>query len=94
MAKGRTDPVRQRARFARLAYQRDRFALEARSPGAFTGVAGTAVLGTQLALQDYRPGTFHPRSMPPDITECLTSTALPENFAMLRRTWAGCASVR
>ena len=37
----------------RLAYQRDRFAREARSPAAFTGVAGTAVLGTRLALQDY-----------------------------------------
>ena len=38
----------------RLAYQRDRFMLEARSPAAFTGVAGTAVLGTRLALQDYQ----------------------------------------
>jgi tellurite resistance protein TehA-like permease len=37
----------------RLAYQRDRFVREARSPAAFTGVAGTAVLGTRLALQDF-----------------------------------------
>ncbi len=37
----------------RLAYQRDRFAREASSPAAFTGVAGTAVLGTRLAIQDY-----------------------------------------
>jgi hypothetical protein len=37
----------------RLAYQRDRFAREACSPAAFTGVAGTAVLGTRLALQNY-----------------------------------------
>ena len=37
----------------RLAYQRDRFAREACSPGAFTGVAGTAVLGTRLAIEDY-----------------------------------------
>ncbi len=37
----------------RLAYQRDRFEREASSPAAFTGVAGTAVLGTRLALQDY-----------------------------------------
>ena len=37
----------------RLAYQRDRFAREAISPAAFTGVAGTAVLGTRLAIQDY-----------------------------------------
>jgi hypothetical protein len=37
----------------RLAYRRDRFAYEASSPAAFTGVAGTAVLGTRLALQDY-----------------------------------------
>ena len=36
----------------RLAYQRDRFEREASSPAAFTGVAGTAVLGTRLALQD------------------------------------------
>ena len=36
----------------RLAHQRDRFAREASSPGAFTGVAGTAVLGTRLAM-DY-----------------------------------------
>jgi len=38
----------------RLAYQHDRFVLEASSPAAFTGVAGTAVLGTRLAMQDYR----------------------------------------
>jgi len=38
---------------ARLAYQRDRFAREASSPASFTGVAGTAVLGTRLAMQDY-----------------------------------------
>ncbi len=38
---------------ARLVYQRDRFVREARSPASFTGVAGTAVLGTRLALQDY-----------------------------------------
>jgi tellurite resistance protein TehA-like permease len=37
----------------RAAYQRDRFAREASSPAAFTGVAGTAVLGTRLAMQDY-----------------------------------------
>ena len=37
----------------RLAYQRDRFAREAISPAAFTGVAGTAVLGTRLAVHDY-----------------------------------------
>ena len=37
----------------RLAYQPDRFAREASSPAAFTGVAGTAVLGTRLILQDY-----------------------------------------
>ena len=36
----------------RLACQRDRFAREAALPGAFTGVAGTAVLGTRLAM-DY-----------------------------------------
>ncbi len=36
----------------RLAYQRDRFAREAISPAAFTGVAGTAVLGTRLAIHD------------------------------------------
>jgi tellurite resistance protein TehA-like permease len=35
----------------RLAYQRERFILEASSPAALTGVAGTAVLGTRLALQ-------------------------------------------
>jgi tellurite resistance protein TehA-like permease len=38
---------------ARLADQRDRFAREARSPASLTGVAGTAVLGTRLAMQDY-----------------------------------------
>jgi len=38
---------------ARLVYQRDRFVREARSPASFTGVAGTAVLGTRLAMQDY-----------------------------------------
>ena len=37
----------------RLACQRDRFAREASSPASFTGVAGTAVLGTRLAMQDY-----------------------------------------
>jgi hypothetical protein len=37
----------------RLAYQRDRFAREASSPAAFTGVAGTAVLGTRLAIHNY-----------------------------------------
>ena len=37
----------------RLAYHRDRFAREACSPGAFTGAAGTAVLGTRLASEDY-----------------------------------------
>ncbi len=37
----------------RLAYQRDRFAREAISPAAFTGVAGTAVLGTRLAVHDH-----------------------------------------
>ena len=37
----------------RLAYQRDRFAREADSPAALTGVAGTAVLGTGLALHDH-----------------------------------------
>ena len=35
----------------RLAYQRDRFMREARLPGAFTGVAGTAVLGARLAME-------------------------------------------
>ena len=38
---------------ARLADQRDRFALEVSSPASLTGVAGTAVLGTRLAMQDY-----------------------------------------
>jgi tellurite resistance protein TehA-like permease len=38
---------------SRLAYRHDRFVREARSPAAFTGVAGTAVLGTRFALQDY-----------------------------------------
>jgi tellurite resistance protein TehA-like permease len=38
---------------ARLVYQRDRFALEASSPASLTGIAGTAVLGTRLAVQDY-----------------------------------------
>jgi len=38
---------------ARLACQRDRFAREASSPASLTGVAGTAVLGTRLAMQDY-----------------------------------------
>ena len=37
----------------RLAYQRDRFAREAISPAAFTGAAGTAVLGTRLAIHDH-----------------------------------------
>jgi hypothetical protein len=37
----------------RLAYERDRFAGEARSPAGFTSVAGTAVLGTRLALADH-----------------------------------------
>ena len=37
----------------RLAYQRNRFDREARSPAALTGVAGTAVLGTRLAIADY-----------------------------------------
>jgi tellurite resistance protein TehA-like permease len=37
----------------RLVYRRDRFVQEASSPAAFTGVAGTAVLGTRFALQDY-----------------------------------------
>jgi tellurite resistance protein TehA-like permease len=37
----------------RLAYQRDRFAREAGLPGAFTGVAGTAVLGTRLAMHNH-----------------------------------------
>ena len=37
----------------RLAYQRDRLGREARSPAAFTGAAGTAVLGTRLAIADY-----------------------------------------
>jgi Voltage-dependent anion channel len=39
----------------RLAVRRERFAREARSLAAFTGVAGTAVLGTRLVLQDFRP---------------------------------------
>jgi hypothetical protein len=38
---------------ARLADQRDRFALEVSSPASLTGVAGTAVLGTRLTMQDY-----------------------------------------
>ena len=38
----------------RLAYQRDRFAREASAPAAFTGVAGTAVLGTRLAVENYQ----------------------------------------
>src|SRR5580693_6887128 len=38
---------------ARLVDQRDRFAREASSPASLTGVAGTAVLGTRLATQDY-----------------------------------------
>ena len=38
---------------ARWAYHRDRFDREARSPGAFTGAASTAVLGTRLAAEDY-----------------------------------------
>jgi len=38
---------------ARLVHQRDRFVREARSPASFTGVAGTAVLGTRLAMQNY-----------------------------------------
>ena len=41
----------------RLAYHRDRFAREACSPGAFTGAAGTAVLGTRLASEDYHAGS-------------------------------------
>ena len=36
-----------------LVYERDRFAREASSPASFTGVAGTAVLGTRLAMQGY-----------------------------------------
>ena len=36
-----------------LACQRDRFAREASSPVSFTSVAGTAVLGTRLAMQGY-----------------------------------------
>jgi tellurite resistance protein TehA-like permease len=39
---------------ARLVCQRDWFAREARSPALLTAVAGTAVLGTRLAVQDYR----------------------------------------
>jgi tellurite resistance protein TehA-like permease len=38
---------------ARLVDQRDRFAREASSPASLTGIAGTAVLGTRLAMQDY-----------------------------------------
>jgi tellurite resistance protein TehA-like permease len=38
---------------ARLVHQRDRVAREAGSPASLTGVAGTAVLGTRLAMQDY-----------------------------------------
>ena len=38
---------------ARLVDQRDRFAREASSPASLTGVAGTAVLGTRFATQDY-----------------------------------------
>ena len=38
---------------ARLADQRDRLAREASSPASLTAVAGTAVLGTRLAMQDY-----------------------------------------
>ncbi len=38
---------------ARLVYQRDRLVREARSPASFTGVAGTAELGTRLAMQGY-----------------------------------------
>ena len=38
---------------ARLVDQRDRFAREASSPASLTAVAGTAVLGTRLAMQDY-----------------------------------------
>lgn len=37
----------------RLAVRHDRLAHEARSPVAFTAVAGTAVLGGRLAMQDY-----------------------------------------
>ena len=37
----------------RLVCRRDQFVREAGSPAAFTGVAGTAVLGTRLAMQDY-----------------------------------------
>jgi len=39
----------------RLANQRDRFAREARSPAAFTGVADTAVLGTRPARDCHGP---------------------------------------
>src|SRR5260370_8324810 len=45
---------------ARLADQRDRFALEVSSPASLTGVAGTAVLGTPLAMQDHH--------IPPSVT--------------------------
>jgi tellurite resistance protein TehA-like permease len=38
---------------ARLADQRHRSALEVSSPASLTAVAGTAVLGTRLAMQDY-----------------------------------------
>ena len=38
----------------RLAYERDRFAREASSPAGFTSVGRTAVLGTRLAIADYR----------------------------------------
>jgi hypothetical protein len=37
----------------RLVHQRDRLDHEARSPAALTGVAGTAVLGTRLVIEDY-----------------------------------------
>jgi tellurite resistance protein TehA-like permease len=37
----------------RLLYQPDRFVHEATSPAALTGVAGTAVLGTRLALEGW-----------------------------------------
>ena len=39
---------------APLVYQRGRFAREATSPASLTAVAGTAVLGTRLVMQDYR----------------------------------------
>ena len=47
----------------RLTYQRDRFAREAISPAAFTGVAGTAVLGTRLAIHDSRGRSGAPGSV-------------------------------